>query len=82
MLPCFIIMELSLLGKSSKCNENVLGLFSPTNDSGEHSEKVTMGLTSLLSMTVLLLMISENLPKTNQGLPLLGFPPHRIQECS
>ncbi|KAK6753874.1 hypothetical protein RB195_013080 [Necator americanus] len=32
-----------------------------------------MGLTSLLSMSVLLLMISENLPKTNEGLPILGF---------
>ncbi|KIH63983.1 hypothetical protein ANCDUO_05714 [Ancylostoma duodenale] len=31
-----------------------------------------MGLTSLLSMSVLLLMISENLPKTNEGLPILG----------
>lgn len=62
MLPCFVIMELSLLG-----------LFSPSSDTGEHSEKVTMGLTSLLSMTVLLLMISENLPKTNEGLPILGF---------
>ncbi|XGW01258.1 hypothetical protein V3C99_013874, partial [Haemonchus contortus] len=62
MLPCFIIMELSLLG-----------LFSPSSDTGEHNEKVTMGLTSLLSMTILLLMISENLPKTNEGLPILGF---------
>ncbi|WKY11201.1 hypothetical protein Q1695_003059 [Nippostrongylus brasiliensis] len=62
MLPCFIIMELSLLG-----------LFSPSSDTGEHSEKVTMGLTSLLSMTILLLMISENLPKTNESLPILGF---------
>ncbi|KAK5983526.1 hypothetical protein GCK32_001141, partial [Trichostrongylus colubriformis] len=62
MLPCFIIMELSLLG-----------LFSPSSDSGEHSEKVTMGLTSLLSMTILLLMISENLPKTSEGPPILGF---------
>ncbi|RCN37466.1 Neurotransmitter-gated ion-channel transmembrane region [Ancylostoma caninum] len=61
MLPCFIIMELSLLG-----------LFSPSSDGGEHNEKVTMGLTSLLSMSVLLLMISENLPKTNEGLPILG----------
>ncbi|KAE9414560.1 hypothetical protein Angca_002826, partial [Angiostrongylus cantonensis] len=61
MLPCFVIMELSLLG-----------LFSPSSDTGEHSEKVTMGLTSLLSMTILLLMISENLPKTNEGLPILG----------
>ncbi|KAL6741917.1 hypothetical protein Aduo_015124 [Ancylostoma duodenale] len=62
MLPCFIIMELSMLG-----------LFSPSSDNGEHNEKVTMGLTSLLSMSVLLLMISENLPKTNEGLPILGF---------
>ncbi|KJH49955.1 Neurotransmitter-gated ion-channel transmembrane region [Dictyocaulus viviparus] len=93
MLPCFVIMELSLLVQITvHCDlltstslqyhcikfsdqykyADALGLFSPSSDTGEYNEKVTMGLTSLLSMTVLLLMISENLPKTNEGLPILG----------
>ena len=32
-----------------------------------------MGLTTLLTMAVLLLMVSNEMPKTSDGMPLLGL---------
>ena len=31
-----------------------------------------MGLTTLLTMSVLLLIVAEQMPKTSEGLPLIG----------
>ena len=39
------------------------------SDSGE---KVTMGITTLLSMTVFLMLVAENMPPTSDVLPLIG----------
>ncbi len=77
MMPCFIVMEVSLIGRVYFNFDHEIqigsGLFTKSTDAGLRSEKVTMGLTSLLSLAVLLLMISTDLPKTSQGLPLLGI---------
>jgi len=35
-------------------------------------EKVTMGITTLLSMTVFLMLVAENMPATSDVLPLVG----------
>ena len=44
------------------------GFYMPS-DSGE---KVTMGITTLLSMTVFLMLVAENMPPTSDVLPLIG----------
>jgi nicotinic acetylcholine receptor, invertebrate len=44
--------------------------FYMSSDSGE---KVTLGITSLLSTTVFLMLVSEHLPPTADALPLIGF---------
>uniref|UniRef100_A0A914I1M8 Uncharacterized protein n=1 Tax=Globodera rostochiensis TaxID=31243 RepID=A0A914I1M8_GLORO len=57
-LPCVLISVLVLLG------------FYMPSDSGE---KVTLGITSLLSTTVFLMLVSEHLPPTAEALPLIGI---------
>jgi nicotinic acetylcholine receptor len=60
ILPCFIITLVALLG------------FYIPSDSGE---KVSMGITTLLSMTVFLMLVAENMPPTSDVLPLVGQCP-------
>ncbi|CAG5127639.1 unnamed protein product, partial [Candidula unifasciata] len=58
ILPCLIITLVALLG------------FYIPSDSGE---KVTMGITTLLSMTVFMMLVTENMPPTSDVLPLVGL---------
>lgn len=57
ILPCILITLVALLG------------FYIPSDSGE---KVTMGITTLLSMTVFMMLVTENMPPTSDVLPLIG----------
>ncbi|XP_067936865.1 neuronal acetylcholine receptor subunit alpha-10-like [Watersipora subatra] len=58
LLPCFLITLVALLG------------FYIPSDSGE---KVAMGITTLLSMTVFLMLVTEAMPPTSESLPLIGI---------
>ncbi|XP_050388377.1 neuronal acetylcholine receptor subunit alpha-10 [Patella vulgata] len=58
ILPCIMITLVALLG------------FYIPSDSGE---KVTMGITTLLSMTVFMMLVTENMPPTSDVLPLIGL---------
>lgn len=57
ILPCVLITGIALLG------------FYMPSDSGE---KVTLGITTLLSMTVFLMLVAESMPPTSHTLPLIG----------
>lgn len=57
ILPCILITGIALLG------------FYMPSDSGE---KVTLGITTLLSMTVFLMLVAESMPPTSESLPLIG----------
>ncbi|CAG0921526.1 unnamed protein product [Notodromas monacha] len=57
ILPCVLITGVALLS------------FYMPSDSGE---KVTLGITTLLSMTVFLMVIGESMPPTSEKLPLIG----------
>jgi len=57
IFPCFIITLIALLG-----------FYIPSNS----GEKVSMGITTLLSMTVFLMLVAENMPPTSDVLPLVG----------
>nr|WMV64422.1 nicotinic acetylcholine receptor alpha9 variant [Pardosa pseudoannulata] len=59
ILPCMLITGIALLS------------FYMPSDSGE---KVTLGITTLLSMTVFLMVIGESMPPTSDTVPLIGFP--------
>ncbi|KAJ1357588.1 hypothetical protein KIN20_015767 [Parelaphostrongylus tenuis] len=58
ILPCVLISGIALLG------------FYMPSDSGE---KVTLGITSLLSTTVFLMLVAEGMPPTSETLPLIGI---------
>ena len=57
ILPCLLITLVAMLG------------FYIPSDSGE---KVTIGITTLLSMTVFLMLVTESMPPTSDVLPLIG----------
>ena len=62
VLPCILITAIALMG-----------MFTPTTKSQERSEKCTMGLTSLLTIAVILLMVADMVPKSNSHeFPVLG----------
>ncbi|CAF4805009.1 unnamed protein product, partial [Rotaria sp. Silwood1] len=56
MLPCFLITIVAFLG------------FCVPSDSGE---KVSIGVTTLLSMTVFLMLVAESMPPNSDALPLI-----------
>jgi hypothetical protein len=57
VMPCVLITLVALLG------------FYMPNDSGE---KLSMGITTLLSMTVFLMIVAERLPPVSDIVPLIG----------
>ncbi|CAG0897306.1 unnamed protein product [Darwinula stevensoni] len=57
IVPCVLISSMTLLG------------FTLPPDSGE---KLTLGVTILLSLTVFLNMVAEKMPATSEAVPLIG----------
>ena len=57
VVPCLLITLVALLG------------FYMPSDSGE---KISMGITTLLSMTVFLMIVADKMPPTSDDLPLIG----------
>ncbi|CAG0913226.1 unnamed protein product [Notodromas monacha] len=57
IVPCVLISSMALLG------------FTLPPDSGE---KLTLGVTILLSLTVFLNMVAEKMPSTSDAIPLIG----------
>lgn len=49
-----------------------VGFFSPASTNGERTEKVNLGITTLLAMSILLLMVSDQMPTTSNFVPLIG----------
>ncbi|CAD5217217.1 unnamed protein product [Bursaphelenchus okinawaensis] len=58
ILPCVMISGIALLG-----------FYMPSGA----GEKVSLGITSLLSTTVFLMLVAEGMPPTSDALPLLGI---------
>uniref|UniRef100_A0A7E4VAS9 Neur_chan_LBD domain-containing protein n=1 Tax=Panagrellus redivivus TaxID=6233 RepID=A0A7E4VAS9_PANRE len=50
----------------------VVGFFTPHSSTGENTEKVSLGVTALLSLAIILMMVSDSLPATSNTVPLLG----------
>lgn len=58
VMPCILITLVALLG-----------FYMPS----ESGEKVSMGITTLLSMTVFLMIVAESLPPSSDVVPLIGL---------
>lgn len=57
IVPCVMISMMSVLEFILPCNSG---------------EKVSLGITVLLSLTVFMLVIAENMPATSDNIPVLG----------
>uniref|UniRef100_A0A914X1R2 Uncharacterized protein n=1 Tax=Plectus sambesii TaxID=2011161 RepID=A0A914X1R2_9BILA len=49
-----------------------VGLFSPFDVSGNREERVSLGITAMLSMTVILMLVAGEMPRSSGNHPLLG----------
>ncbi|VDI17641.1 neuronal acetylcholine receptor subunit alpha-10-like [Mytilus galloprovincialis] len=58
VMPCILITLVALLG-----------FYMPS----ESGEKVSMGITTLLSMTVFLMIVADSLPPSSSDVPLIGL---------
>ncbi|GMT04741.1 hypothetical protein PENTCL1PPCAC_26915, partial [Pristionchus entomophagus] len=61
LIPTFVIVNVS-----------IIGIFTPHGVQGDREEKVSLGLTTLLTMAVILDIVTGEMPKSAAGLPLLG----------
>ncbi|CAI4225941.1 unnamed protein product [Auanema sp. JU1783] len=61
IVPSFLIVTVSCIG-----------IFTPHGVQGDREEKVSLGLTTMLTMSVILDMVTSQMPKSSEGVPLLG----------
>jgi hypothetical protein len=69
---------LALLGRVVKyvqsVSVNISGTFTPTTNHQERIEKCTMGLTSMLNLTIILSIVGELVPKSGtHQYPVIGL---------
>ncbi|KAF1748319.1 hypothetical protein GCK72_024786 [Caenorhabditis remanei] len=62
LLPSFLIVTVSNIG-----------LFTPHGVHGDREEHVSLGLTTMLTMAVILDMVTGQMPRSAEGIPLLGM---------
>uniref|UniRef100_A0A0N5A739 Neur_chan_LBD domain-containing protein n=1 Tax=Parastrongyloides trichosuri TaxID=131310 RepID=A0A0N5A739_PARTI len=51
----------------------VTGFFTPASTSNERREKLSLGIDALLAMSILMMMVSEQMPTTSDYVPLFGL---------
>ncbi|KAI6186783.1 Acr-18 [Aphelenchoides besseyi] len=50
----------------------IVGFFVPHSSTGENTEKVSLGVNALLSMSIIMMMVSGEVPATSEVIPLIG----------
>ena len=50
----------------------ILGLFAPSSSGGGRTEKVTLGITTILALSIILLVIGDQIPRTSTVIPRIG----------
>lgn len=60
MVPTFVVSLLS-----------IIGLFTPFDNEGNRTEKISLGITTLLSLSVMLNIVGDDISKSSH-LPNLG----------
>lgn len=71
--PLYYILNV-FLPITVTCSVCFVGMFSPSSSTGERTEKVFLGITTLLAVSILLFSVSAQLPVTSNGLPTIGNP--------
>ncbi|KAL3994734.1 Neurotransmitter-gated ion-channel ligand binding domain family protein [Acanthocheilonema viteae] len=70
--PLFYIINL-IIPTSITTLIAIVGFFTTSTASGMREEKVSLGITTLLSMSILMLMVSDQMPTTSTFIPLIGW---------
>lgn len=55
------------------CFVAIIGLFSPSASSGERTERINLGIATLLAMVIILMMITDKMPTAAEAIPLIGL---------
>lgn len=50
----------------------IVGFFSSSTVNDLREEKISLGITTLLSMSILIFMVSDQMPSTSSFIPLIG----------
>jgi hypothetical protein len=75
ILPCFIITIVAFLGfcvPSDSGRRDLFDLYTLSILIYYLGEKVSIGVTTLLSMTVFLMLVTDSMPPNSDSLPLIG----------
>ncbi|KAI6232864.1 hypothetical protein M3Y99_00972900 [Aphelenchoides fujianensis] len=51
----------------------ITGFFTPASTADDRTEKINLGITTLLSLSILMLMLSDQLPTTSDFIPLIAW---------
>ncbi|KAI1727886.1 neurotransmitter-gated ion-channel ligand binding domain-containing protein [Ditylenchus destructor] len=51
----------------------IVGFFSSSTVNDAREEKISLGITTLLSMSILIFMVSDQMPSTSSFIPLIGW---------
>lgn len=52
---------------------SITGFFTPASTSDDRTEKIDLGITTLLAMSILMLMVSDQMPTTSEFVPLIAW---------
>uniref|UniRef100_A0A8R1DUR4 Uncharacterized protein n=1 Tax=Caenorhabditis japonica TaxID=281687 RepID=A0A8R1DUR4_CAEJA len=51
----------------------ITGFFTPASTDDDRTEKINLGITTLLAMSILMLMVSDQMPTTSEFVPLIAW---------
>ncbi|KAJ1366180.1 Acetylcholine receptor subunit alpha-type deg-3 [Parelaphostrongylus tenuis] len=52
---------------------SITGFFTPASTDDDRTEKINLGITTLLAMSILMLMVSDQMPTTSEFIPLIAW---------
>ncbi|PAV84158.1 hypothetical protein WR25_17163 [Diploscapter pachys] len=52
---------------------SITGFFTPASTDDDRTEKINLGITTLLAMSILMLMVSDAMPTTSEFVPLIAW---------
>jgi hypothetical protein len=74
ILPCFLITIVAFLGFCVPSDSGIISSFNfLISIYCKSGEKVSIGVTTLLSMTVFLMLVTDSMPPNSESLPIIGI---------
>ncbi|VDD85699.1 unnamed protein product [Enterobius vermicularis] len=52
---------------------SIMGFFTPASTEDDRKEKINLGITTLLAMSILMLIVSDSMPTTSEFVPLIAW---------